>query len=49
VGRANFRNLEALIIAAFFYWMLTLVFTAVQARVEARFEQSEGGVKAISQ
>ena len=49
VGRANFRNLEALIIAAFFYWMLTLVFTAVQARVEARFERSEGGVKAISQ
>lgn len=49
VGRANFRNLEALIIAAFFYWMLTLVFSAVQARVEARFERSEGRVKAISQ
>jgi polar amino acid transport system permease protein len=48
VGRANFRNLEALIIAAFFYWMLTLVFTAVQARIEARFEQGEGGVKALS-
>ena len=48
VGRANFRNLEALIIAAFFYWMLTLVFTAIQARIEARFEQGEGGVKTIS-
>jgi polar amino acid transport system permease protein len=48
VGRANFRNLEALIIAAFFYWMLTLVFTVVQARLEARFERSEGGVKAMS-
>ena len=48
VGRANFHNLEALIIAAFFYWMLTLVFTAVQARIEARFEQGEGGVKALS-
>ncbi len=48
VGRANFRNLEALIIAAFFYWMLTLVFTAVQARLEARFEKGEGGVKAMS-
>jgi polar amino acid transport system permease protein len=47
VGRANFRNLEALIIAAFFYWMLTLVFTAVQARLEARFEEGEGGVKAM--
>ena len=49
VGRANFRNLEALIIAAFFYWMLTLVFTVVQARLEARFEKGEGGVKAMSQ
>ena len=48
VGRANFKNLEALVIAAFFYWMLTLVFTAVQARIEARFEQDEGGVKALS-
>ncbi len=48
VGRANFRNLEALIIAAFFYWMLTLVFTVVQARLEARFERSESGVKAMS-
>jgi polar amino acid transport system permease protein len=48
VGRANFRNLEALIIAAFFYWMLTLVFTVVQARLEARFEKGEGGVKAMS-
>ena len=48
VGRANFRNLEALLIAAFFYWMLTLVFTAIQSRVEAGFEQGEGGVKAMS-
>jgi polar amino acid transport system permease protein len=48
VGRANFKNLEALLVAAFFYWMLTLAFTAVQARVEARFEQGEGEVKAMS-
>jgi polar amino acid transport system permease protein len=48
VGRANFKNLEALVIAAFFYWMLTLVFTAVQARIEARMEHGEGGIKAIS-
>ncbi|MGD8454976.1 MAG: amino acid ABC transporter permease [Anaerolineales bacterium] len=48
VGRANFRNLEALLIAAFFYWMLTLVFSAIQARVEAKFEQGEGKVKAMS-
>lgn len=48
VGRANFRNLEALIIAAFFYWMMTLVFTAIQARIEARFEHGEGEVKMMS-
>jgi polar amino acid transport system permease protein len=48
VGRANFRNLEALLIAAFFYWMLTLVFTLIQTRIEARFEQGDGGVKAFS-
>lgn len=48
VGRANFRNLEALLIAAFFYWMLTLVFSAIQARVESKFEQGEGKVKAMS-
>jgi polar amino acid transport system permease protein len=48
VGRANFKNLEALLVAAFFYWILTLIFTAVQTRVEARFEQGEGEVKAMS-
>ena len=48
VGRANFRNLEALLVAAFFYWMLTLVFTAIQARIEARFEQGQGEIKTIS-
>jgi len=48
VGRANFKNLEALVIAAFFYWMLTLVFTAIQSRIEARFEQGQGQVKSIS-
>ncbi len=45
VGRQNFRNLEALLIAAIFYWILTLIFTALQARVEARFGESEGDVK----
>ena len=48
VGKTNFRNLEALLIAAFFYWMMTLVFTAVQARVEASLGQSEGEIKTIS-
>ena len=34
VGRAQFHNLEALIIAAVFYWIMTLVFTGLQGRLE---------------
>ena len=41
VGRANFRNLEALLIAAVFYWVVTLIFTAVQSRVEARMARGD--------
>ena len=48
VGRQNFRNLEALVIAALFYWILTLIFTAVQARVEARFEGGKGEIRQIA-
>ena len=42
VGRQKFKNLEALLIAAVFYWVLTLLFTALQARVEKRLGQGEG-------
>lgn len=35
VGRANFRSLEALLIAAVFYWVITIMFTMVQGRIEA--------------
>ena len=41
VGRAHFRNLEALIIAAVFYWIMTLILTALQARLEARMARGE--------
>ena len=34
VGRQNFRSLEALIIAAAFYWVLTIVFSHFQHRLE---------------
>lgn len=34
VGRANFRSLEALLIAAIFYWIITILFSLVQARIE---------------
>lgn len=36
VGKADFKNLEALIVAAGLYWALTAVFTLFQARLEAR-------------
>lgn len=41
VGRANFRNLEALLVAAIFYWIITLIFSAIQSRIEARMGRSE--------
>src|SRR5687767_13201403 len=41
VGRAQFNNLEALIIAAGFYWMMTLVLTFIQSRIEARLARGD--------
>lgn len=41
VGRANFRSLEALLVAAVFYWIITIIFSAVQDRIEARIARGE--------
>jgi polar amino acid transport system permease protein len=41
VGRANFKNLEALLTAAFFYWIITIIFTVVQGRVETYVARGE--------
>lgn len=41
VGRANFRSLEALLIAAVFYWIITIIFSAIQDRFEARLARSD--------
>ena len=41
VGRATFNNLEALIIAAVFYWMMTLVLTFFQSKLEARLARGD--------
>ena len=41
VGRANFRSLEALLIAAVFYWIITIIFSAIQDRIEARIARAE--------
>ncbi len=41
VGRANFRGLEALAIAAVWYWLMTIIFTALQARLERYMARGE--------
>jgi len=41
VGRSNFRNLEALLIAAVFYWIMTMIFSALQSRLEQHMAQGE--------
>jgi polar amino acid transport system permease protein len=41
VGRAQFRNLEALIMAAVFYWVMTLLFTYFQGRLESRMSRGD--------
>lgn len=41
VGRAQFNNLEALIVAAIFYWSMTLILTFFQSRLEARLGRGD--------
>lgn len=41
VGRASFNNLEALIIAALFYWGMTLILTFFQSRLEAYLSKGD--------
>jgi polar amino acid transport system permease protein len=40
-GVPRFRNLEALLVAALFYWVLTLFFSAFQSRLEAYMARGE--------
>jgi polar amino acid transport system permease protein len=41
VGRAQFHNFEALLIAAVFYWMMTLVLSYVQNIIETRLAKGD--------
>ncbi len=41
VGRAQFNNLEALIMAAVFYWVMTIILTYVQSIIEARLARGD--------
>lgn len=41
VGRAQFHNLEALIMAALFYWGITLILTYIQSIIEKRLAKGD--------
>jgi polar amino acid transport system permease protein len=41
VGRSQFNSLEALIMAAVFYWTLTLILTYFQGKLEARLSKGD--------
>lgn len=41
VGQSNFRSLETLLLAALFYWILTIAFSIVQDRLEKRMAESD--------
>lgn len=41
VGVQNFHSMETLLVAAAFYWILTIVLQAVQSRIEKRLARSD--------
>jgi polar amino acid transport system permease protein len=41
VGRAQFHNLEALIVAAVFYWIMTIILSCIQGMIEARLARGD--------
>ena len=41
VGRQNFRSMETLIIAALFYWLVTIFFQYLQSRLENRLAKGQ--------
>jgi polar amino acid transport system permease protein len=41
VGRANFRGMEALLVAALWYWLMTIIFTTIQANIERRMSRGD--------
>jgi len=41
VGRAQFNNLEALIMAAVFYWIMTIILTYIQGIIETRLARGD--------
>jgi polar amino acid transport system permease protein len=48
VGRQNFRNMETLIIAGLFYWMVTIIFQYFQSRLENRLSKGTRQVSGMT-
>jgi polar amino acid transport system permease protein len=44
VGRQNFKNMETLIIAGLFYWLVTIIFQYFQSRLETRMAKGQKGI-----
>jgi len=40
-GKAEFRMMEAMLVAAAFYWMVTIIFEVIQSRIEAHLAKGE--------
>lgn len=40
IGRQYFRNLELLVLAAAIYWIMTIIFSALQTRMEAKLARA---------
>jgi polar amino acid transport system permease protein len=47
VGRQNFRNMETLIIAALFYWLVTIFFQYLQSRLESRLAKGQKSISGV--
>ncbi|UCE53101.1 MAG: amino acid ABC transporter permease [Desulfobacterales bacterium] len=48
VGRQNFKNMETLIIAGLFYWMVTIIFQYFQSRLENRLSKGTRQVSGMT-
>ncbi|UCG07376.1 MAG: amino acid ABC transporter permease [Desulfobacterales bacterium] len=47
VGRQNFRNMETLIIAALFYWLVTIFFQYFQSRLESHLAKGQRKIEGM--
>jgi len=46
IGRQRFRSMETLLVAAAFYWIMTMVFETIQRRIEGQLGRSERSIVA---